>query len=103
VNDSQFEVETSSVPITATVSIGVASYPADAAHGQELIYRADVAAYRAKAQGRNRVVVASDDAALDALVTEHVPPKSPLAITPVPARVAPVPPPPPARELEAGD
>jgi diguanylate cyclase (GGDEF)-like protein len=89
VNDSQFEVETSSVPITATVSIGVASYPADAANGQELIYRADVAAYRAKAQGRNRVVVASEDAALDALVTEHLPPKSPLAITPVPARVAP--------------
>ncbi len=89
VNDSRFEVETSSEPITATVSIGVASYPADAANAQELIYRADVAAYRAKAQGRNRVVVASDDAALDELVTERAPSRSPLAITSVPARVAP--------------
>ena len=91
VSASQFEVETSSVPITATVSIGVASFPADAAVAQELIYRADVAAYRAKAQGRNRVVVASDDAALDELVAEHVPTKSPLVITPAPVRVVPVP------------
>ena len=89
VNDSRFEVETSSEPITATVSIGVASYPADAETAQELIYRADVAAYRAKAQGRNRVVVASDDAALDELVTEGAPSRSPLTITSAPARVAP--------------
>lgn len=89
VSHAGFAVETSSEPITATISIGVASYPADAANGQELIYRADVAAYRAKAQGRNRVVVASDDAALDDLVTERAPSRSPQAITSAPAPVAP--------------
>ena len=88
VSNSRFEVETSNLPIAATISIGVASYPADAANGQELIYRADVAAYRAKAQGRNRVVVASHDAALDELVVERAPSRSPQAAS-VPARVAP--------------
>ncbi len=70
VSDARFEVETSSEPIAATVSIGVASYPEDASNAQELIYRADVAAYRAKAQGRNRVAVASEAAELEALVPE---------------------------------
>ena len=70
VGAATFEVETSSEPISATVSIGVASFPADAANAQELIYRADVAAYRAKAQGRNRVVVSSDAVAFEGLVAE---------------------------------
>ncbi len=42
-----------------TVSIGVASFPGDAAGPRELIARADEALYRAKAQGRNRVAAAS--------------------------------------------
>jgi len=88
VSDSRVEVETSSVPISATISIGVASYPADATNGKELVYRADVAAYRAKAQGRNRVVVASDDVALDDLVTERAPSTSHAVAAP-PVRVAP--------------
>ena len=85
VGGARFEVETSSDPISATVSIGVASYPADASSAQELIYRADVAAYRAKAQGRNRVVVASDAAALEELVAEASGPAQRRGIEPMAA------------------
>jgi len=52
----QFEVETSSEPIGVTVSIGVASFPQDATDANELIHQADLAVYRAKLQGRNRVL-----------------------------------------------
>ena len=88
VGEARFEVETSSEPISATVSIGVASFPADASSAQELIYRADVAAYRAKAQGRNRVVAASDAAALEELVAEAPAPTSQRETAPL---VAPAP------------
>ena len=63
-----FDVETSSEPIRATVSIGVASFPRDGTDPNELIHQADLAVYRAKLQGRNRV--------LDATTSE------PLAIPP---------------------
>jgi diguanylate cyclase (GGDEF)-like protein/putative nucleotidyltransferase with HDIG domain len=64
---SAFEVETSSEPIKATVSIGVASYPGDAPGANELIHQADLAVYRAKLQGRNRVFGASAESRLLAL------------------------------------
>ena len=54
-----FDVETSSEPIRATVSIGVASFPRDGSDGNELIHQADLAVYRAKLQGRNRVLDAT--------------------------------------------
>jgi diguanylate cyclase (GGDEF)-like protein len=57
----RFEVETSSKPIRATISIGVAEYPTDAAGPDELVHEADLAVYRAKLQGRNRVVAASPE------------------------------------------
>jgi diguanylate cyclase (GGDEF)-like protein/putative nucleotidyltransferase with HDIG domain len=56
-----FDVETSSEPIRATVSIGVAAFPRDAADANELIHQADLAVYRAKLQGRNRVLDASTE------------------------------------------
>jgi diguanylate cyclase (GGDEF)-like protein/putative nucleotidyltransferase with HDIG domain len=56
-----FDVETSSQPIRATVSIGVASYPRDGQDANELIHQADLAVYRAKLQGRNRVLDASSE------------------------------------------
>ena len=59
-----FEVETSSEPIRATISMGVASYPRDGAEANELVHQADLAVYRAKLQGRNRVLDASDEAIL---------------------------------------
>jgi diguanylate cyclase (GGDEF)-like protein/putative nucleotidyltransferase with HDIG domain len=57
----RFDVETSSEPIRATVSIGVAGYPKDGNDANELIHQADLAVYRAKLQGRNRVLSASSE------------------------------------------
>jgi diguanylate cyclase (GGDEF)-like protein/putative nucleotidyltransferase with HDIG domain len=56
-----FEVETSSEPIRATISLGVAGYPKDGSDPNELIHQADLAVYRAKLQGRNRVLGASSE------------------------------------------
>jgi diguanylate cyclase (GGDEF)-like protein/putative nucleotidyltransferase with HDIG domain len=58
---SSFDVETSSEPIRATISIGVAGFPRDGADANELIHQADLAVYRAKLQGRNRVLDASSE------------------------------------------
>ena len=57
----RFDIETSSEPIRATVSIGVAAFPADAPHARGLLHQADLAVYRAKLQGRNRVLGASSE------------------------------------------
>jgi len=56
-----FEVETSSEPIRATISMGVAGFPRDGNDMNELVHQADLAVYRAKLQGRNRVLDASDE------------------------------------------
>jgi diguanylate cyclase (GGDEF)-like protein len=61
VAEHPFEVETSSDPIRATISLGVAGYPKDGADSNELIHQADLAVYRAKLQGRNRVLGASSE------------------------------------------
>jgi diguanylate cyclase (GGDEF)-like protein/putative nucleotidyltransferase with HDIG domain len=61
VADTRFEVETSSEPIRATVSLGVAGYPKHGADANELIHQADLAVYRAKLQGRNRALTASSE------------------------------------------
>ena len=59
--EKRFEVETSSEPISATISLGVAGYPKDGTDPNELIHQADLAVYRAKLQGRNRVLGASSE------------------------------------------
>jgi len=46
--------------IYVTISIGLASFPADATSGEELLNAADEAVYRAKARGRNCVAVAAE-------------------------------------------
>ena len=61
VAEERFEVETSSEPIRATISMGVAGFPKDGADPNELIHQADLAVYRAKLQGRNRVLAASSE------------------------------------------
>jgi diguanylate cyclase (GGDEF)-like protein len=42
-------------PVRATISIGLACFPRDASTADELIHTADLALYRAKRDGRNRV------------------------------------------------
>jgi len=59
-----FRVETTTDPIHATVSIGVAFYPSDGTTQTELVHHSDLAVYRAKLQGRNRVVAASAELGL---------------------------------------
>ena len=59
-----FQVETVPEPIRATVSIGVSSFPADGMTQTDLIHHADLAVYRAKLQGRNRVVADSTELGL---------------------------------------
>jgi diguanylate cyclase (GGDEF)-like protein len=44
-----------------TVSIGVSAFPGHGATVEELVRAADKALYRAKEEGRDRVVVASHD------------------------------------------
>jgi diguanylate cyclase (GGDEF)-like protein/putative nucleotidyltransferase with HDIG domain len=61
VAEEPFEIETSSEPIRATISLGVAGYPKDGVDPNELIHQADLAVYRAKLQGRNRVLSASSE------------------------------------------
>jgi diguanylate cyclase (GGDEF)-like protein len=52
--DRVFIAEGTSDPLRVTVSIGLAASPEDATSRQELVHRADLAAYRAKAEGGNR-------------------------------------------------
>ena len=54
-------VDTAPDPIHVTVSIGIAAYPTHADSRTDLVHEADVAVYRAKVQGRNRVVVAGGE------------------------------------------
>jgi diguanylate cyclase (GGDEF)-like protein/putative nucleotidyltransferase with HDIG domain len=64
VADCHLRVDTSDNPIHVTVSIGVASFPKDASDANELVHQADLAVYRAKLQGRNRVQAATREPSL---------------------------------------
>jgi diguanylate cyclase (GGDEF)-like protein len=57
--DRVFIAEGTSDPLRVTVSIGLATSPEDATTRQELVHQADLAAYRAKAEGGNRSVSAT--------------------------------------------
>ncbi|MER3409353.1 MAG: hypothetical protein C4306_04435, partial [Thermoleophilia bacterium] len=61
VASTTFFSEAGGEPIRASLSIGVASFSEHGTTATELVHRADLAVYRAKLQGRNRVVVASLD------------------------------------------
>jgi diguanylate cyclase (GGDEF)-like protein/putative nucleotidyltransferase with HDIG domain len=93
VAEKEFEVETAAEPIRATVSIGVAGFPKDGVDANELIHQADLAVYRAKLQGRNRVLGASTEpmlmaadrsAKLRAVVDEETAAVAAAAVTPLP-------------------
>ncbi len=53
-------VSTNPLPLHVSMSLGVASFPADAATSKDLIHEADLAVYQAKLRGRNCVVCAPD-------------------------------------------
>jgi PleD family two-component response regulator len=53
-----------------TVSIGVAAFPIDGGSPKELLAAADAALYRAKREGRDRVVVAEPAAVVAPVIGE---------------------------------
>jgi diguanylate cyclase (GGDEF)-like protein len=61
VGRERFAIPTSVEPITATVSVGVATLGDHGSTIKELMHAADLALYRAKVEGRDRVRVASAD------------------------------------------
>ena len=48
-------------PPAVTISVGVAAYPAHGDNSEELVKKADEALYKAKAEGKNRVIMAAAD------------------------------------------
>ena len=76
VAEARFPAGPADSEIGVTVSIGVASSPDDGSSATRLIHKADVAVYRAKLQGRNRVVSATGEhyIARDESATGHVRP-----------------------------
>jgi diguanylate cyclase (GGDEF)-like protein len=56
VSERSFETPYAATPEHVTLSAGVATFPVDATHEEELISRADASLYAAKSSGRNRVV-----------------------------------------------
>jgi len=59
------ESRTSSRAMPITVSLGIASWPADGVMKEEIIARADAALYRAKQAGRNRTCLSSDEGGIE--------------------------------------
>jgi diguanylate cyclase (GGDEF)-like protein/putative nucleotidyltransferase with HDIG domain len=65
------DVEGVDEPLRVTISMGVASFPRDGTSPNELVHCADLAVYRAKLQGRNRVLGADLEGLL--VQTERAP------------------------------
>lgn len=61
VEETEFEGEQIMPGGRLTISLGVASYPMQASSAPELVERSDQALYRAKAEGKNRVVVYGEE------------------------------------------
>jgi diguanylate cyclase (GGDEF)-like protein len=60
--EQRFSRRGSDASVAATLSLGVASFPLNAAHADDLVHQADLALFRAKALGRNRVCGSSAEA-----------------------------------------
>ncbi len=74
---ARFEVDTATEPIGVTISIGIAGAPDDAITARDILHLADVAAYRAKSEGRNRTAAAADaTGAAASVATAEIPPPS---------------------------
>jgi ribonuclease P protein subunit RPR2 len=88
-----FEVATSVTPIGVTVSVGVAALGEHGASLSDLLHSADLAVYRAKLEGRDRVLVATpgDDRTVAPMAQRPVSPVTRILSTddPAPEPVAP--------------
>lgn len=62
VEQERFHVPTSDEPLSVTISLGIATYPYNGDDLQTVLHEADLAVYRAKMNGRNRVCIAMLDA-----------------------------------------
>jgi diguanylate cyclase (GGDEF)-like protein len=56
-----------------TTSLGIAAFPSDGVNAKELIHAADLALYRAKSLGRNRLVLYESSMLDQALLSHHEP------------------------------
>jgi len=72
--EESFKAPMTNEQIRATVSIGIASFPEHGTDVKSLVHQADLAVYRAKIQGRNRVIEAG---------SEPFAPLAPLTTSPV--------------------
>ncbi len=59
VRDTDFHISASAEPLKLTISVGVASFPDSVHDAKNLLHDADLAVYRSKLAGRNRVTIAS--------------------------------------------
>lgn len=76
--NTTFKVDTSPIPIKATMSIGVACFPENAISTPALAHAADLAVYQAKLNGRNQTARASEINNMEALEKMLREPKAPL-------------------------
>jgi len=59
VRDAEFRVSATDEPLKLTMSVGVASFPEPVHDPRNLLHDADLAVYRSKLSGRNRVTIAA--------------------------------------------
>jgi diguanylate cyclase (GGDEF)-like protein/putative nucleotidyltransferase with HDIG domain len=69
IEEKRFEISTSATPISATMSFGIAGRQGQDIGMTELVHNADVALYHAKANGRNRACIYSEEFAEEVLNT----------------------------------
>jgi diguanylate cyclase (GGDEF)-like protein/putative nucleotidyltransferase with HDIG domain len=69
IEEKRFEISTSATPISATMSFGVAGRQGQDINMTEIVHNADLALYHAKANGRNRVYIYSEEFADEVLNT----------------------------------
>jgi diguanylate cyclase (GGDEF)-like protein/putative nucleotidyltransferase with HDIG domain len=88
IEDARFEISTSTEPISATMSFGIAGRVEGNMTATEIVHNADLALYHAKANGRNRAFIYSSEFAEEVFSEEE---KAKAGHTDVQAKADPVP------------